>query len=157
VRPYTDTNFFTRLYLPLQESAVVIELVDRAKAEESAPFPLTWLHRVETANAFHLHVFAGKFGQQRITIEQAAAAYASFRHDIADSKFLKSSHVDFEKLESDSVEISLRHTASHGFRVYDILHVCSALQLNCDEFWSFDPKACKLASREGLKVLPAKL
>ncbi len=45
------------------------------------------------------------------------------------------------------------YTASHGFRTYDLLHVSSALLLHCDVFWSFDPKANKLASLEGLKTL----
>ncbi|MBI5769186.1 MAG: hypothetical protein HZA93_15440 [Verrucomicrobia bacterium] len=50
-------------------------------------------------------------------------------------------------------ELSLRHTASHGFRAYDVAHVASALLLGCDAFWSFDAKASQLAKREGLKTL----
>ncbi len=46
--------------------------------------------------------------------------------------------------------LSYRHTAKHGFRTYDILHVASALLLGCDTFWSFDVKALKLAKLEGL-------
>ncbi|MFN0128515.1 MAG: hypothetical protein ACKV19_17720 [Verrucomicrobiales bacterium] len=45
-----------------------------------------------------------------------------------------------------------RHTASEGFRTYDILHVSSALVLGCETFWSFDAKAKKLAKLERLKV-----
>jgi hypothetical protein len=30
------------------------------------------------------------------------------------------------------------------------LHVASALALQCDTFWSFDPKASKLARLEGM-------
>jgi hypothetical protein len=47
----------------------------------------------------------------------------------------------------------LRHTAKHGFRTYDLLHVSSALLLKCDTFWSFDPKANRLAGLEGLETL----
>jgi hypothetical protein len=39
-----------------------------------------------------------------------------------------------------------------GFRTYDLLHVLPALLLECDTFGSFDPKASKLASLEGLKI-----
>src|SRR5688572_23997575 len=49
-------------------------------------------------------------------------------------------------------ELALRHTAKHGFRTYDLIHVASALVLRCDTFWSFDPKASKLASLEGLRL-----
>ena len=45
-----------------------------------------------------------------------------------------------------------QHTARHGFRTYDLLHVASALTLKCDGFWSFDPKASKLAALEGLET-----
>lgn len=50
-------------------------------------------------------------------------------------------------------EIALRHTARHGFRAYDIMHVAAALVLKCQSFWSFRKKACKLAKLEGLKII----
>jgi len=50
---------------------------------------------------------------------------------------------NFEKL-------SQRHTAKHGFRTYDMLHVASALTLQCTHFFSFDKKALDLAQLEGL-------
>jgi predicted nucleic acid-binding protein len=56
------------------------------------------------------------------------------------------------ELEQQFEELALRHTAKHGFRTYDLLHVASALVLKRDTFWSFDPKASKLAALEGLKV-----
>jgi hypothetical protein len=55
-----------------------------------------------------------------------------------------------EDLSRQCEEISLRHTARHGFRTYDLLHVSSALLLHCDTFLSFDPKALALASLEGM-------
>ncbi|HVR35121.1 MAG TPA: hypothetical protein VMS21_04650, partial [Methylomirabilota bacterium] len=71
MNPYADTNFFTRLYLPLAESEEASRLFTRAQAAGSPPVPVTWLHRLETINAFQLHVFAGKDrGQARITLEQ---------------------------------------------------------------------------------------
>jgi predicted nucleic acid-binding protein len=50
-------------------------------------------------------------------------------------------------------DLALRHTAKHGFRAYDILHVSSALTLKCHTFWSFDKRASKLAKLEGLTVI----
>ena len=41
---------------------------------------------------------------------------------------------------------------NHGFRTYDLLHVATALLLECDTFWSFDIKATRLAKLEGLRV-----
>jgi predicted nucleic acid-binding protein len=151
--PYADTNFFTRLYLPLAESEEASRLFARAQAATSPPLPVTWLHRLETINAFQLHAFAGKqHGQTRVTPEQAAAAHAMFRTDLARPTFLRPVQVGLTELEAQFEELALRHTAKHGFRTYDLLHVASALLLKCDTFWSFDPKASRLASLEGLQV-----
>jgi len=60
--------------------------------------------------------------------------------------------IPVSELEQQFEELSLRHTARRGFRTYDLLHVASALALKCGMFWSFDPKASKLAALEGLKV-----
>ena len=151
--PYADTNFFTRAYLELPESKAADGLFTKARTGESAPLPITWLHRVETLNAFQLHVFlARKAGQTFISPEQAALAYANFRGDVEAAGFLRSIAIPAEDLERRFEELALRHTARHGFRTYDLLHVASALVLECDHFWSFDPKASKLAQLEGLKT-----
>jgi hypothetical protein len=153
MRPYADTNFFSRLYLPLSESEEAMRLVASAQDEASPPLPVTWLHRLETINAFQLHVFTGRTrGQTRVTPEQAAAAHATFRTDLAQPTYLRSVQMDLAKLEAQFEELALRHTARHGFRTYDLVHVASALVLVCDTFWSFDPKATRLADLEGLRA-----
>ncbi len=151
--PYADTNFFTRAYLELPGSQAADRLLLTARKGESAPLPLTWLHRVETLNAFQLHVFlAREAGQTFISPEQAALAYANFRGDVQSGEFLRPVAIPTAELEKQFEELSLRHTARHGFRTYDLLHVASALVLKCDGFWSFDPKASRLAALEGLKI-----
>lgn len=151
--PYADTNFFSRFYLRLSESEEVSRVIEKARSEEISPLPVTWLHRIETLNAFQLYVFAGQVGGQvHVTREQAAAAQASFRADLVDRDFIRPAQVDLQELEDRVEELALRHTAKHGFRAYDLIHVASALLLNCDVFWSFDPKASRLAQLEGLRV-----
>jgi hypothetical protein len=104
-------------------------------------------------NALELHVFGGrKQGQPRVTPEQAAAAQASFREDLARTDFLRVTQLAHEKLAAKFEDVSLRHTARLGFRVYDVIHVASALLLDCDTFWSFDAKASRLAKLEGLAI-----
>jgi predicted nucleic acid-binding protein len=151
--PYADTNLFTRAYLELPESHAADTLLMAAKKGSGSPLPLTWLHRVELLNAFQLHVFlAREAGQIFITAEQAALAYANFRSDVENAQFLRSVAISNSDLENQFEELALRHTAKHGFRTYDLLHVASALLLKCDTFWSFDPKASKLAALEGFKI-----
>ena len=150
--PYVDTNFLTRVYVELAETPAALTLLEKARDESSAALPITWLHCVELGNALQFHVFAGRSGQQRVTPEQAAAAWAGFREDLDGDSFIARQPFDLDALEQAVEELSLRHTARHGFRVYDLLHVASALAFGCDTFWSFDLKARKLAALEGLAL-----
>ena len=152
MKPYADTNLFTRLYLQLPETSAVVQLIEQAQRSGAGSLPVTWLHRMEFVNAVQQHVFAGNAGQIRVTSEQAAIALMSFREDVSRDEFLHSSLIDLHDLERQFEELSLRYTAKFGFRTYDLLHVASALLLKCDTFWSFDPKALKLAALEGFKA-----
>ena len=157
MRPYADTNFFTRLYLPLEESRHADGLLTSAQSEGAQRLPIVWLHRVELVNALQLHVFVGKrAGHVRVTIEQAGAAWESFRTDVADANFLASARLPEPAIEQEVEKLALRHTAKRGFRTYDLLHVAHALLLGCDEFWSFDERASELARLEGFRVSRAR-
>ena len=150
---YADTNFFTRWFLPLPDSDEARSCGESAQLQGDAPLPITWLHRAEFVNALQLHVFFGKQpGHVRVTTEQAASALETFRTDAAAGQFLNTVPMAIELLDRLVEELSLRHTARHGFRTYDLLHVASALLLGCDTFWSFDERTLKLAKLEGLKV-----
>jgi predicted nucleic acid-binding protein len=84
----------------------------------------------------------------------AAAAHARFEEDGANpASLLRMATVGLPDLERQFHELCRRHTAKHGFRTYDLLHVSATLLLDCDTFWSFDEKANKLAALEGLKTL----
>lgn len=151
MRPYADSNFFTRFYLVLPDSQSAAELLATARKEGAPLLPITWLHRLEVVNAFELHIFGGKKqGQIRITPEQAATAQADFRADLGQRDFMQVIELAQERLLEKVEDLSLRYTASHGFRAYDVIHVASALLLECDTFWSFDAKASHLAKLEGL-------
>ena len=149
---YADTNFFTRLYLQLGDTPAALALLDKSERKTFGSIPITWLLRLELTNAIQFHVFAGRSGQIRVTPEQAAIATATFHQDLLDDDLFCKTPVSMEELEKSFTELSLRHTAKHGFRTYDLLHVASALMLECDTFWSFDPKANKLAKLEGLRI-----
>ncbi len=153
MKPYADSNFFTKLYLVLPDSEMATALLERARGRIDLPLPITWLHRLEIINAFEQQVFLGSVpGQTRVTREQAAVAQANFRDDLARPAFLRPSPLLHDNLARSFESISIRHTSRHGFRTYDIIHVASALLLECDTFWSFDAKACRLAALEGLKL-----
>jgi predicted nucleic acid-binding protein len=156
MKPYADTNFLTRCYLPITAHPATDDLLEKLR-EEGGALPVTWLHRLEVINAFEQHVFAWRtMGQTRITAEMAGAAQARFREDcVRPASLLRQTVINLSDLEEQYQELCLRHTAKHGFRTYDLLHVSTTLLLDCDTFWSFDPKANKLARLEGLKILAA--
>lgn len=153
MKPYADTNVLTRLYLRLPETAVAANLVRQAVIDGDDHPPITWLHRAEFSNAIEIHVFLGRQGGHvRVTPEQASAAHAWFGGDLEEQRLFIPAAVDPEELVFEAGNLSMRHTAKHGFRTYDVMHVGSALLLGCDAFWSFDAKARQLAVLEGLKV-----
>ena len=88
-----------------------------------------------------------------ISGELAAACQQQFRDDLSQGVAMRLVSISQAEVSAKFEEIALRHTARHGFRAYDILHVASALILGCRSFWSFDKKACQLAKLEGLKVI----
>ncbi|MDI1251117.1 MAG: type II toxin-antitoxin system VapC family toxin [Lacunisphaera sp.] len=155
MKPYADTNFFTRVYLSLPESEKADQLFASAKSKGASRLPITWLHRMELANAFEMSVFLGKQGAQpRVSPQSAAVALETFREDLAAGTFLRGAAIEVSALQPIFEEMAARHTAKFGFRTYDLLHVVSARLLGCDHFFSFDAKANALAKIEGLKIAP---
>ena len=153
MKPYADTNFLVRLYLELPDSDAVLELIETGVRLGNSAFPVTWLHRVELCNAVQLYVFQHSTPRRRVTPEQAASAWAFFRDEMESPSRLRPTVMAVSELDKQFEQLSFRYTARHGFRTYDLLHVASALLLECDAFWSFDVKATRLAALEGLKVL----
>lgn len=154
MKPYADSNFLVRLYLKLPETQTAAQWTAASHERGSGLFPLTWLHRVEVANAFQLHVFLSRAGREpRVTAELAASAHVTFRQDASSGEWFDEVGMELASVHRQVEELLLRHSAKHGFRTYDLLHVSQALVLGCDTFLSFDKQANKLAHLEGLKLL----
>jgi predicted nucleic acid-binding protein len=150
---YCDTNLLIRLYVDLPESATVLHRLGQYRRRGEAKIPVTWLHQLETFNAFEQLVFLTRQGGgMRMTPEKIAVAAAQFEDDIAAGYGLESTPLLAHELIKQTRALAQRHTAKHGFRAYDVAHVATALILDCDEFWSFDAKASQLAALEGLEV-----
>ena len=153
MKPYADTNVRTRLYLNLPETPAASALLRSAAEIAAERIPLTWLHRAEFANAVEIHVFLGQQGgHTRVTLEQAALAHSLFADDLHTAHVCAIADLSPDDLIPEVEALAHRHTARHGFRTYDLMHVASALLLGCDTFWSFDAKAAHLAELEGLKL-----
>ena len=151
---YCDTNLLIRLYCEMPDSSQTIERLKSLRRSRDTRLHITWLHQLEMANALQQLVFFARNGRGiRMTPERATIALADFDEDLSTGHGLIQSPVAVGELVRATRELSLRHTASHGFRAYDIAHIACAHLLGCESFWSFDVKACKLANLEGLKVV----
>ena len=153
MKAYADTNFLLRLFLVYEDSDRAIALLDGLGSKMGA-CPVTWLQNIEYTNSVHLLVFQSRAGAlPRVTPELAAIAQNDFTEALARGSSLREAVLNHRELTAGCRSLSERHTSSHGLRTYDVVHVASALLLQCDTFWSFDAKASKLAKLEGLKVL----
>lgn len=147
---YADTNFFANL---------LVEMTHHREAEQLArdcddALPVTWLHRLEVINALQQCVFLSRQGLQKLRLnsEQALIMEAYFFDELDASRRFARVEIDGDHVERVFHDLAHRHTAAHGFRTYDLLHVSAALVLGCDTFWSFDQKARRLAGLERLAV-----
>ncbi len=153
MKPYLDTNFLLRLYLDFEESGNALEKIARLSGR-TRPCPISWLHEIELANALALAVYQMRRGSGlRLTPEMSAVALAGFDADVDAGHGLARTILPYDELTRAARQLSARHTATDGYRAYDIIHIASALCLKCDAFWSFDAKASDLAETEGLKTL----
>lgn len=155
MKVFADTNFFTCAWLDLGFTDEAVSLLTSLE-NSGGSLPVTRLLRMEFTNALQRLVFEARHGGQilRMSPEVAMLARAQFDQDLVAGDVLKWTRLPEDDLEDAFEMLSWRHTAKHGFRTYDILHVASALLLGCDTFWSFDAKARKLAKLEGMKVNP---
>lgn len=144
---YADSNALVRLYLQSPDC----ELIAKELNHDAAL--VTDLTRFEVTNAIERMVFESRGGSAwRVTPEMAAVAQADFAEQIKRGTFLKLSPLTLTDIEAEFDSLARRHTASHGFRTYDIMHVSSAVTLRCQRFLSFDTKANALARLAGLHV-----
>lgn len=153
MKVFADTNFFTNLWLDLRHTPEANSLFEELLEAELA-LPVTRLIRMEFTNALQRLVFESRTGTQdlRVTLETAMATRVTLEDELSRAVWAQWEELDEGMLEAAFDTLSHRHTAKHGFRTYDILHVASALILGCDTFWSFDERAKRLATPEGLRT-----
>lgn len=151
---YVDANALVQLYLHLPGEAPAIGFLESVPDSEALPCPITDLLRLEVANAIERMVFESRRGSgQRITPEAALLAQGDFEADLRTGIRLRRVPLSLPDIESQFDSLVRRHTATHGFRTYDVMHVASALMLRCKHFLSFDARANALAKLVGLKTL----
>lgn len=154
MKTYVDANALIRLYLNLADSRKLDAALKGAEGRHAWPLPAPRLLQLEVVNGIHRLVFESRSGGQwRATPESAACALADFEADLDAELFLLRSPLELEDVATEFHSLAARHTAKHGFRTYDLIHVASAITLRCRRFLSFDAKANALAKLVGLETM----
>jgi hypothetical protein len=147
LRHYADTGFIGSLYCADGNTPVAL-----ASVRTTSPcFLLTAFLRLEI-----LHAFQGRVFRREWTAEESAQVMSDFSSDLSSGAFQPAA-LDWDTVLQDAAETVLLHGARTGTRTLDTLHVCSALSLQCNQFWSFDRRQRLLATSMGLPLMPPEL
>jgi predicted nucleic acid-binding protein len=140
---YVDASALRRLYVHDDKSKAFCSFCARQRGS----LPLTRHGRAEIVNSIYLAVF-------RRDIDRLAGdgAVADLDADLASGR-LNLVDVPWRHTLDRAAELSVTHSASFGTRTLDVLHVASALALQCKTFVTYDDRQSRLAKAVGLKVL----
>lgn len=139
---YADTSFIVSLYGQDINSASAVHVLKQLQS----PLSVSWLNTIESRNAIRQAVF-----RRDITMAQCKAVLSIMEADMR-ADILKETSVNGDALFNETERLSARHTAAHGNRTIDVLHVAFALVIQADVFLTFDRRQKKLAEKSGLNV-----
>lgn len=136
---YADTSVFVSLYLPDQHTAAADRLV-----RSGASLVATPLHIAEWHHAVSQFVF-----RRQISGVEAERTRQEFERDLAVGVWLGTSLP--ESAWEVCAALARRYGPKLGVRTLDSLHVACALELQAEEFWTFDERQRKLAKAAGFR------
>lgn len=140
---YFDTSALLKLYTPERETA----RLSRWLQDQGLPLVFTSLHELELFNSLELKLF-----RKEISRSDVEKSSKDIRGDVGRGVYFRPP-ISWNEVFTVSVGLSHSHTATEGYRSLDILHVASALVLNCSHFVTYDNPQLRLARRSGLNVL----
>lgn len=137
---YADSSFVVSLYLRERQSNDAIQrMADRPRLW------LTPLHVAEWTLAVEQRVF-----RKDMSRREAERVYEAFERGRTAAIWTEVALP--ESALSRCVELAHRHVSHLGNRTLDTLHVACALELNAEQFWTFDDRQARLARAAGLKT-----
>jgi predicted nucleic acid-binding protein len=98
-------------------------------------------------NSIALAVF-----RRDISKEAGRDAIGDLENDLEEGR-LRIADLLWRKALQASAELSRTHTPTLGTRTLDVLHVASALALDCRRFVTYDDRQAALAKAVGLRLL----
>ncbi|MDA1276752.1 MAG: type II toxin-antitoxin system VapC family toxin [Verrucomicrobia bacterium] len=152
MRAYADTSFLVKLLT--QEPGTRAAVADYRRLGRPPVFFLP-LHDLEVANAIRQRAF-----HQRNTTPSAVRSAINRERDtslaLLQKYISRRAFIEISQDMDTSIELarklSVKHTECLGCRGFDLLHVASAVDLECEVFLTSDRIQGALARAEGLEV-----
>jgi predicted nucleic acid-binding protein len=142
---YADTGVMVKSYVLEADSEKAVGILDSLGDH----LLYSHLHSIEIPNAIRLKHFRGE-----ITKTQECAATRAFLSDV-ESGVLTPCEYDLGEVFLLAERLSAKHSANLGSRSLDLLHVAAAIEAGATHFASLDARQRKVASLNGLKLLPS--
>jgi predicted nucleic acid-binding protein len=141
---YADSSFLVSLH----RADAFHDAASTFIARTGLTLAFTPLHRIEVRNALRNAVAGGTMNRVERNI-----AFRQIEEDLRDGLMVHTS-VNWTDVFRRADELSEAHSAAHGQRTLDLLHVATALDCGATTFLTFDARQRKLAKVAGLKVKP---
>ena len=145
MKSYFDTSALVAMYVSEAHSRSA-----RQEAQAAGQVPLTPLHDLELGNA--LRLLRGRQLIDEHQLEQLLQHVADDRH----AGRLVETPLDLHRVFERAHELSAACAVRLLCRSLDILHVASALELECRRFISGDERQLALAKEMGLEIVDIK-
>ena len=146
---FADTSFLFAAYFERGNSLRAL-----ARLQESTlPIRISTIVHYEFLNAVWFEVWRRANGHlHSITQTQAQSALAAFDLDV-EQGIWEIHAPDLTSILARAESLTLRHTARHGARSLDLLHIATALETGSRQFLTFDEAQSRIAQAEHLEIL----
>jgi predicted nucleic acid-binding protein len=138
---YADSSFIVALYARDSHSVQALRRI-----RQRPRVWLTPLHKLEFSHAVAQQVF-----RRNLSEADAGLLFEKFDQDCANFVW-ELTDLPLEAFPRGTI-LARKYVSACGTRSFDTLHIASALELGCEEFWTFDDRQAKLAVAVGLNVL----
>ncbi len=145
---YCDTSFILALYV--EEDFFHVQAC-RLAAKFKEPIPVTLLSELELVNGIRRSLAA-----KIISLEEHDRIFRQIAEDESQGILVRLAVHQADHF-AKARDLSKKFTSQISARSLDILHVAAALLLHARDFGSFDGKQRLLASKAGLKLVPASM
>ncbi len=145
---FADTSFLCSVY----RTQVHSERADAFMEKRTEPIPVSSFLLLEFRQSTRLQVWLHAQDRKKGFSEKEATQMLRDLDSDLRTKVLEVVAVDWAAVHQLGDELSTRHTAQHGHRLTDMVHMATALHLGAEEFLTFDADQKRLAEVEGLSV-----